>query len=298
MRTGRGKIVYSKRKYKIIPVIVFLPIFFIFILSTGNIVYSQERAGNSSVKSGASSDVSNYSSENQTGIKKTLPQSSGGSGDREIKSATGEKSYPGSSAVSSGDKNGGETSSAKKSISGTEAVGGSETGVSDQPVEAGTQRQPAGEDPYQYEEPKFDQRAISYPLLVLRTIAILAVIIIGIYFIFRLLLKAKGKVISDTDIIRVLATYPLSPNRVIQIVEIAEKILVLGVTESNINLIMSVDDKEYADRIKLLSSKEKAEGKGFKEQFMRFIGGSGGVRGGKISYLNNYKERIKKMKKF
>lgn len=220
----------------------------------------------------------------------------GGSGIE--KQAAVEKSYQESPGASPIELKGGGSTTAEKSILKKKTTNGGGNKAENVPGEVVTPGQPVGKEPYRYEEPEFNQKTVSYPLIVLRTIAILAAIIIGIYLLFKLLLKAKGKVIADTDIIRVLATYPLSPNRVIQIVEIAEKVLVLGVTESNINLIMSVDDKEYADRIKLLSSKESAGGKGFKELFMKFIGGSAPARGGKISYLNNYKERIKKMKKF
>jgi len=151
--------------------------------------------------------------------------------------------------------------------------------------------------PYEYQEPDLAPQKVSYTALVLRTIAILAVIIIGIYILFRVLVKNKGKLIADTDMIRVLGTYPLASNRLIQVVEIADKILILGVTDSNINLIMSVDDKEHADRIKLMSSKESRGGKTFKEQLLNLIGGKAFSRSGQISYLNNYKERINRMKK-
>ena len=150
---------------------------------------------------------------------------------------------------------------------------------------------------YDYTEPEFGENRTSYSLLILRTVAVLAVIIIVIYLGFRFLLKSKKRLVSDTEMIKVLATYPISANRLIKVVDIAGKVLVLGVTDSNINLITEVEDKETSDRIKLLSSKE-GPGRGtFREQFGKLLGGRGVSRTGDAGYLRGYKDRINKMKK-
>jgi flagellar biogenesis protein FliO len=150
---------------------------------------------------------------------------------------------------------------------------------------------------YEYEDPEFGENRISYPLLVLRALAILAVIIIGMFFLFRLLMKKRNRIVTDTGIIKVLATYPLASNRLIQVVEIAGKIMILGVTESNINLITEVEDGELIDKIKLLSSKESTGGGSFKDQFLKLIGGKSFQNSGQLSYFSNYKKRINKIKK-
>jgi len=151
---------------------------------------------------------------------------------------------------------------------------------------------------YDYKEPQFSENRVSYPFLVLKTLAILAVIIIVIYILFRFLLKRDKKIIADNDIIKVISTYPLASNKKIQIIDIAGKLLVLGVTESNINLITDVEDKEIIDKIKLLSSKETKSHQGFKDQFLRLLRGEKLIKGtGELSYLNQYKNRIKRIKK-
>jgi flagellar biogenesis protein FliO len=154
----------------------------------------------------------------------------------------------------------------------------------------------AGPD-YEYEDPEFGENRVSYPLLVLRTLAVLAVIIVGIYFLFRLLVKKRNRIVAETDIIKVLASYPLASNRLIQVVEIAGKIMILGVTDSNINLITEVEDGELIDKIKLLSSKESSAGGSFKDQFLKLIGGKGFQNSGQLSYFGNYRKRINKIKK-
>ena len=149
---------------------------------------------------------------------------------------------------------------------------------------------------YEYTEPDFGENKLSYPMLVLRTLAVLAVIIIGIYFLFRFLLKKRHKFIADSEIIKVHSSYPLTSNKVIQIVEVAEKILVLGISDSSINLITTIEDKETIDKIRLLSSKESRGAVSFKDQFLKLIGGKAYPKSNQVSYFNNYKKRINKMK--
>ncbi len=150
---------------------------------------------------------------------------------------------------------------------------------------------------YTFQEPEFTRKEVSYPLLILRTVAVLGVIIIGIYLIFRLLLKNRRSPVKDSEIIRVLATYPLAANRLIQIVDIGGQVLVLGVSDSSINLITEVEDKGAIDRIRLLSSKESKGAGGFRDQFLKLIGGKSFAKPGQISYLGGYRKRIDRMKK-
>ena len=150
---------------------------------------------------------------------------------------------------------------------------------------------------YEYEEPEFGENRLSYPMLVLRTIAVLAVIVLGIYFVFRFLLKKRHPSIRESEIIKVLASFQIAANKSIQIVEIAEKMLVLGVSDSNINLITTIEEKETIDKIRLLSSKESQGGGSFRDQFLKLIGGKTFPKSSQISYFDGYKKRINRMKK-
>ena len=167
--------------------------------------------------------------------------------------------------------------------------------VSDQALQENQEPEPLPD--YEYTEPEFEENMLSYPMLVLRTIAVLAVIVVGLYVLFRVLVKKRNRIVTDTDIIKVHATFPLAANKLIQVVEIAEKILVLGVSDSNINLIAEVEDKETIDKIKVMSSKEKKGPLSFKDQFFKLLGGRAFPKSEQISYFNNYKKRIDKMKK-
>jgi flagellar protein FliO/FliZ len=150
---------------------------------------------------------------------------------------------------------------------------------------------------YDYTAPNFGENRVSYPFLVLRTLAVLAILIIVVYLVFRVFLRNRHKIVTSTEVIKVLATYPLAGNKSLQIVQVADKVLILGITDSNINLITTLDDKETIDRIKLESSKETKGIASFRDQLLKFISGKAFGGQGQISNINEFKERIKKMKK-
>jgi flagellar biosynthetic protein FliO len=150
---------------------------------------------------------------------------------------------------------------------------------------------------YEYEEPDFGENNVSYPMLILRTVAVMGAIIVGLYLLFKFLVKNKSKIVTNSDVIKVLATYPLAANRMIQVVDIAGQVLVLGVSDSNINLITEVEDREVVDRIKLMSSKETNNTGSFKDQFFKMLGGKAFQNPGQISNLSGYRKRINRFRK-
>ena len=112
-----------------------------------------------------------------------------------------------------------------------------------------------------------------------------------------MLVKKKTKLVTDSEVITVLATYPLAANRIIQVVDIGGQVLVLGVSDSSINLITELKDKEAIDRIRLASSKEQGGSGTFKDTFMNLLGGKPFSKPGQISHLSGYQKRINRMKK-
>jgi flagellar biosynthetic protein FliO len=170
--------------------------------------------------------------------------------------------------------------------------------VQELPQTSGEEAPAAEEIPeYEYEEPDFGENKVSYPMLILRTVAVLGAIIVGLYLLFKFLVKNKSKIVTNSEVIKVLATYPLAANRMIQVVDIAGQVLVLGVSDSNINLITEVENKEVVDRIKLLSSKETNGTGSFKDQFFKLLGGKAFPNPGQISNLSGYRKRINRFRK-
>jgi flagellar biosynthetic protein FliO len=156
---------------------------------------------------------------------------------------------------------------------------------------------PLGAPAYDYTAPDFGENRASYPFLILRTLAVLAVLIIVVYLVFRVFIRNRHKIVTNTEVIKVLATYPLAGNKTIQIVQIADKVLILGVTDSNINLIATLEDQETIDKIKLESSKETRGFASFKDHLLKLISGKTFGGQSQISSFNEFKQRINKMKK-
>ena len=175
------------------------------------------------------------------------------------------------------------------------AASASTTGETD--VDAAGDAAPPELPDYEYEDPEFNENRISYPMMILRTVAVMGVIIIGVYFLFRVLVKKKTKLVTDSEVITVLATYPLAANRIIQVVDIGGQVLVLGVSDSSINLITELKDKESIDRIRLANSKKQGGSGTFKDTFMNLLGGKPFSKPGQISHLSGYQKRINRMKK-
>lgn len=114
----------------------------------------------------------------------------------------------------------------------------------------------------------------SYAWLVVKTIFILG-FIVGIFYIFlKYVTKKAGINVLGTDAIQVLSMVPIGQNKFLQIIDIAGKVLVLGVSDNSISLITEISDKSEIDRIRILSSRTgAARGKGFQDTLARHISG-------------------------
>lgn len=106
---------------------------------------------------------------------------------------------------------------------------------------------------YSYEKPEVEEE--SYAWLIFKTILVLGMLVGGFYYFFRFVTKKAGIQVLGKDVINVLSLVPVGQNKFMQVVEIAGRMLVIGVTDNNISLITEIDDKEEIDRIRLLSSK-------------------------------------------
>ena len=124
---------------------------------------------------------------------------------------------------------------------------------------------------YDYSIPSAEEE--SYGWLIFKTILILAAIVGGFYFFFRFVTKRAGVPAVGRGIIQILSIVPIGQNKFLQIVDLAGRMLVLGVSDSNINLIMEIDDRDEVDRIRLLCSKSSSmKSGGFQESISKHLG--------------------------
>lgn len=131
----------------------------------------------------------------------------------------------------------------------------------------------------------------SYVWMIFKTVFVLGLMVGVFYYFFRFVTKKAGIQVLGEDVVNLLSVVPLGQNKYLHVVDIAGKVMVLGVSDNNINLITEVASKEEADRIRLLSSKSAPvqEG-GFQEYLSRQIG----TLIGKISDIKKGKDVTEK----
>jgi len=126
-------------------------------------------------------------------------------------------------------------------------------------------------DLYSYEKPAVEEE--SYVWLIIKTIIVLGSLVGGFYYFFRFVTKKAGIQVLGRDVVQVLSIVPLGQNKFLQVVDLAGRILVLGISDSGIHLITEVKEKEEIDRIRLLSSKSTpVQPGGFQEYVSKQIG--------------------------
>lgn len=106
---------------------------------------------------------------------------------------------------------------------------------------------------FQYKEQQVEEASTAS--LFVRFFVIIILLLTGFYFFYRFVTKKTGFLSVGRGAVDILSAVPVGPNKYIQIVDIAGKIMVLGVTDSNISLITEVTDRDEKDRIRLESSK-------------------------------------------
>ncbi len=137
----------------------------------------------------------------------------------------------------------------------------------------------------------------------------------GFYFFYRFISQKVGLNISGQEAIRTLSMVPVGPNKTLQIIDVAGKVFLIGVTDSSINMITEIREKDDIDRIRLLSSRSTpVQGKNFQEFVADQMGwiidkiNEKRTHGFKkttveeisekdidMSYLDNQKKRLKKI---
>lgn len=108
-----------------------------------------------------------------------------------------------------------------------------------------------------------------------KMLLVLALFAGGFYYFYRFVTKKTGVNLFGGEAIRVLSIVPLGQNKFLQIVDLAGRLLVIGVSDGGVSLITEVTDRDEIDRIRILSSRTPPPAKGgggFHDQIMRQIG--------------------------
>ena len=84
-------------------------------------------------------------------------------------------------------------------------------------------------------------------------------LMLGIFYVAMRFLKGRsGSFNSAGELVEVLAMAPLMPGKFIQIVDLAGKLMVLGVSDGGINILSEIEDARTVDRIRLWQSQKNS----------------------------------------
>jgi len=119
---------------------------------------------------------------------------------------------------------------------------------------------------YNYEQPQVEEE--SYVWLIFKTIFVMGVLVAGFYYFFKFITQKVAITAIGQEVITILSVVPLGQNKFLQVVDIAGRVYVLGVSDNNINLITEIKDKDDIDRIRLLSSKSTPPKQGGFQEYL------------------------------
>lgn len=92
----------------------------------------------------------------------------------------------------------------------------------------------------------------------IRMILVLAIVIVIIYFVMNYMKKSvNGEPDTDDVYLRKVAQVTLSPGKTVQVVTLLDKGYIVGVSDSSVNLISEIDDKELISAMNLSSDKQR-----------------------------------------
>ncbi len=100
-------------------------------------------------------------------------------------------------------------------------------------------------------------KAPSTARLIIRMIVVLVLVVAALYGLMWFFKKKNNPVQSDDDFLRRVSSLTLSPGKSVEIVTLVDRGFILGVTDSNINLIAEITDKEMISALNLNFDKKQ-----------------------------------------
>ena len=93
--------------------------------------------------------------------------------------------------------------------------------------------------------------------MIIKMIVILALVVAALYGIMLFFKKKNNNVQSDDDFMRRVSSLSFAPGKSVEIVTLVDRCFMLGVTDSNINLIAEITDKEMISALNLNFDKKQ-----------------------------------------
>lgn len=112
-----------------------------------------------------------------------------------------------------------------------------------------------------------------------RMIVVLVLVVVAIYFVMRFFKNKNNPAVEDSDFLRKVASLNIAPGRTVEIVTLLDgKGYILGVTESNINLLAEIgntpEERELISAMNLTADKNQKNNKpsNFTDVLEMFVG--------------------------
>jgi flagellar protein FliO/FliZ len=130
---------------------------------------------------------------------------------------------------------------------------------------------------------------------------VLALVLAAIYGVFFFVKNRKQPGNPENQIINVLASQALATNRQVYVVEIAQRVLVLGSAEGSINILTEISDGEQIEEIRLQAAASINRGpKSFNDLFASVFGttkGNEGASEGGLAGLRAKQTRLEQLRR-
>ena len=93
--------------------------------------------------------------------------------------------------------------------------------------------------------------------MIINMVLVLALVVAALYGIMRFFKKKNNAVQSEDDFMRRVSSLNFAPGKSVEIVTLVDRCFMLGVTDSNINLIAEITDKEMISALNLNFDKKQ-----------------------------------------
>ena len=102
------------------------------------------------------------------------------------------------------------------------------------------------------------QRSTNTGWLFFRMILVLLVVVACIYAVFYFVKKSTNPTNETDSFLKKVASITLSPGKSVQVITLQDHCYILGVSDSNVQLISELDDKDLIDAMNLDADKESS----------------------------------------
>ncbi len=136
----------------------------------------------------------------------------------------------------------------------------------------------------------------------LRMIVVLALVLAAIYGVYRLMKKVAKPKTADSSAIKVLASASLGAGKALHVVALGSKAFLVGATDTTVNLVSELDDKEFLDALALEAAmsptSKPGEGRDFGSILMGLLAGKKASKAkrqrGEGDFLAGQRDRLRK----